>query len=401
MPNSPENHRTGHPREANRIDVLDGWRTFSVSLVIVSHVLIWSSLSIGGYQSVEARQIFTPLIEGLGYVGVEIFFVISGFVICRGLLRELETFHRISLSAFYVRRSFRILPPLLLYVTVIFLLSKLHLIDSDARSIFEALTFTCNIPLGSCGGWWGAHTWSLSVEEQFYLVIPLVISLLSTYRVVALTSILVLFAVLLLMLELLGQSDIGHFVSNFLAIGVGVVCALHERRVRDFAGSWPNWVFYGSLVGLIILARLHNTRYWTIATVALAPLIAYLLFASMSNSSLATKVLNMGPVRAVGKASYGLYLWQQLATAAFPDAGIVFYTISICGCILFVLVLFSWMERPIIRLGAKISRALQTSALSAIPTSNFHPLLPQAGNCRGSDAKSDARLTATSSANDL
>ncbi len=389
---SRKNHRTDLPQKAERIDVLDGWRTFSVSLVIFSHIITWSSLSIVNYPSVEARRIFNPLFEGLGYVGVDIFFVISGFVICRGLLGEMETFHRISLSAFYVRRSFRILPPLLLYVTVIFLLSRFHIIGGEAQSIFRALTFTCNIPSRSCGGWWGAHTWSLSVEEQFYLVIPLVIFVLSTYRVVALTSMLVLFAFLLLILDWAGQSSIVLFISNFFAIGVGVVCALNERRVRNFASAGPQWVFYGAMVGMIILARLHNTRYWTIATVALALLIAYSLFASMSNSFVVAKLFNTGPVRAVGRASYALYLWQQLATAGFPAAGIVFYALSISGCVLFVLVLYAWMERPLIGLGAKISRRLQTAGPCASP---------HARNYRAPDTKSDKRLTTIPSPNDL
>jgi len=363
--------------------------------------MIWSSLSIESYPSVEARQIFTPLFEGLGYVGVEIFFVISGFVICRGLLSETETFHRISLSAFYVRRSFRILPPLLLYVTVIFLLSRFRIIDGEAQSIVRALTFTCNIPSRSCGGWWGAHTWSLSVEEQFYLIIPLVISVLSTYRVVALTSMLVLFAFLLLILDWAGQSSVVLFISNFFAIGVGVVCALNERRVRELASSGPQWVFYGAIVGIIILARLHNTRYWTITTVALALLIAYSLFASMSNSSAVAKLFNTGPVRAVGRASYSLYLWQQLATTAFPAAGIEFYALSISGCVLFVLVLYAWMEQPLIGLGAKISRRLQTAGPSPILAPAFHWVRPPASNCRDPDTEPDQRLTKIPSPNDL
>src|SRR5450432_1807555 len=93
-------------RGAERIDVLDGWRAVSVAIVIFSHLILESSLSIREDTSFEARKIYIPLFQGLGYVGVEILFFISGFVICRGLLNEAELFHRISWSAFYVRRAF-------------------------------------------------------------------------------------------------------------------------------------------------------------------------------------------------------------------------------------------------------------------------------------------------------
>jgi peptidoglycan/LPS O-acetylase OafA/YrhL len=357
---------------SGRIDVLDGWRTISVLLVIFSHLVLQSSIGISHHSNFLARKIYIPLFEGLGYVGVDIFFVISGFVICRGFIHESEAFNRISLSAFYVRRSFRILPPLIIYVVTVFALSLFNVVDRDAQSVVRALTFTCNIPIGSCGGWLGGHTWSLSVEEQFYLVIPLVFAAFSSYRGMALTGIAIALPIIVLIVDLVGHSGVAKFLSDFCAVGVGVACALNERRVRDLVQSSPQWLFYGALAGIVVLARLHNTRLWTVATVVLAIVIAYSLFTSMKNDSLVGRWLSARPMLTVGRASYGLYLWQQLATSPFPGAGVGFYTFSLASCFLLVLASYTWIERPLIRIGAAISHRLQgggpVSAAHATPS---------------------------------
>jgi peptidoglycan/LPS O-acetylase OafA/YrhL len=339
--------------------VLDGWRTISVALVIMSHILLGSSVRISGHSSIAAK-FYIPLLVGLGYVGVDVFFVISGFVICRGFMKEIELFHRISLPAFYVRRSFRILPPLAMYVATIVAISRLHVVDEGAQSTIRALTFTCNIPVGLCGGWLGGHTWSLSVEEQFYLIIPLIFSAASVHREPTLTSIAVILPALVLILHLSGQSEVAEFLSHFCAIGIGVACAINEQRLRTLAKKSPRWLFYAAMVGITASARLHNTRLWPVATVALALAIAYVLLVSMSRASFIERALCTRPMRAVGRASYGLYLWQQLATYPFDGAGVTFYSLSMVCCLAVVFASYIWIEQPLIKIGHDISCRFQS-----------------------------------------
>ena len=347
---------SGRPQ---RINVLDGWRTVSVALVIFSHLILRSNLSIEHYTGFAVKMFLIPLFEGLGYAGVEVFFFISGFVICRGLIRESASYNRVSLSAFYVRRVLRIVPPLAIYVLTIFMLSLFHLIGDEARSIFRALTFTCNITVGSCGGWYGAHTWSLSVEEQFYLLIPLVFSVLSGHRTAALTSYVVVLAGLLLVLQAVGAEGGAHVLARFFSISVGVACALNERRLQKFIGAMPDWMFYAALLAFFLLARALNTRLWVLAQLALTIVVAYSLLASMAKLPSGAKWLAAPPVLAFGRASYGIYLWQQLATTAFPRMGIAFYALSIGACLILAFASYFWFERPLIRFGASISNRLQ------------------------------------------
>jgi len=124
-----------------------------------------------------------------GFVGVDVFFVISGYVITNMLLREWHEFGRIRLARFWRRRFFRLTPALALMIGVTFVLSALILFPSEQRVAFQtgigALFLAANIVIArNTGGYFDPpadgnpllNTWSLSVEEQFYLLFPLLLA---------------------------------------------------------------------------------------------------------------------------------------------------------------------------------------------------------------------------------
>lgn len=166
MTDEEESHkRSANAGSPQRRGDIQGLRAVAVVLVVIYH----TGAALPG-----------------GFVGVDMFFVISGFVITRLLYREFETRGRLGLSAFYLRRIRRILPPLALMLTVVMLLSiALAPIGGQqitARTGIGAALLSANVYLIRFGG--GGyfdidsslnvllHTWSLSVEEQFYLVFP-------------------------------------------------------------------------------------------------------------------------------------------------------------------------------------------------------------------------------------
>src|ERR1035437_3646638 len=151
-------------RENHRLDV-QGLRAIAVLLVVAFH----AGLPVPG-----------------GFVGVDVFFVISGFVIAGLLLRELDTTGGVDLGRFYTRRIRRLFPALALLVAVVALVSLVLASPFGsspltAKTGLGAVLFTANFAIYlTTGGYFDApagtnallHTWSLSVEEQFYVVFP-------------------------------------------------------------------------------------------------------------------------------------------------------------------------------------------------------------------------------------
>src|SRR5579864_8938940 len=144
------------------IPSLDGLRAFSVALVILAHSLAYLPLRGGQYPLLQ--------VAWLGQSGVDIFFVISGFLITYLLLKEHDASGTIRLKNFYFRRFFRIFPPFYAFLAVVGLLWVFHAVPLDLRSFVNAATYTSNYR--GVFGWVLAHTWSLSLEEQFYLLWP-------------------------------------------------------------------------------------------------------------------------------------------------------------------------------------------------------------------------------------
>lgn len=339
-----------------RVKTLDGWRAISVGLVIFDHLAAFSSIHTGPNEWLFA----------LGRLGVQIFFVISGFVICRGLIREASEFGGVSLVGFYIRRFFRIVPPLILYIATICVLAIAGVVDQHAIGAVRATTFTCNFPAADCGGYLGAHTWSLSVEEQFYLVIPAVFLFLNRRRKIATASLVAVPIVIVIF----GPNDAAGFAINFLPISVGVAWALNEDWVRRACYRAPGWLPYVVMIALIGILRLTFTRFWPPAYIVEAALIAVMLMLSISNRF---AVLSSAPMVAMGRSSYGIYLWQQLATASFPGASAAFYAGSTILCVAGSLIMFATVERRLIAFGHKLSsRKSPGGTFSSVPASFDH-----------------------------
>jgi len=343
----------------SRIAPLDGWRTISVALVIISHLTAFSSikLSVPGRLG---RAVIIPILKEIGPLGVSIFFVISGYVIVGGLIREYARADRVSLFSFYVRRVFRILPPLLMYVLAVMALAQANLIPPFASGVVKALTFTCNLGT-DCGGWFGAHTWSLSYEEQFYLVIPVLFAVLWKSR----RSAFILLPAVLGVLTLCSYpfSEIAaDLFGHFVAISTGVAWAAAEQDVLRICKRLPGYVV--SLIPIVLIAsvRLTHTRFWPVGLLVSPPIITVMLVHSTFISKRMAGALSKPWLTYIGRSSYSIYLWQQLATYGFSGASVSFYLVSVTLCVLLAAASYKWIETPLIRISHSISRRVSLPA---------------------------------------
>jgi peptidoglycan/LPS O-acetylase OafA/YrhL len=353
---------------SGRLAALDGWRAICAAFVILGHLPLASSID---PSSSALAHLCASIPGSLAKLGVEIFFVISGFVICRGFLHELEATGEVSLRAFYLRRSLRILPPLMLYVATIAALSALGIAPAHSARAVRALTFTCDLNTTwgvDCGGWLGGHTWSLSVEEQFYLVAPILFVISSYHRrwiLVGASGLIVLTAGAL---AVIGRVAVAGLLTNFAFIGAGVVCALFDGPMQRLSLRLPGWLPVAAIGVMVVLARM------TVATATVVSLPATLLLLAVIPAAVLSTAGRPPGLRsipenptlvAVGRASYGIYLWQELATYRWPGANILFYFVSVVACVALGFASYHGLERPLIRIGARLSERIKGSSAPA------------------------------------
>ena len=239
-----------------RLKELDGWRAISVLLVVVHHI--------GAYQHPRlARSGFMlSLFEGLGPLGVKVFFVISGFVICRLLILEEERFGAVSLKGFYVRRACRIIPPFYVYTATICLLLSFGLVKDSFHEIFRGALLG-DFYSALSGSWFMGHSWSLAVEEQFYLIFPTLWVL--TQRVERIRVFLSIFCLLALWSASAAEFGWDELVlpsarAGFACICCGVLVASLESQARAIAKVVPAFVVAG--LALILLWQPSGVVTW-------------------------------------------------------------------------------------------------------------------------------------------
>jgi peptidoglycan/LPS O-acetylase OafA/YrhL len=346
------------------IPSLDGLRAVSVAIVILAHAL--------AYLPGRARRFPAVELSWLGQSGVDVFFVISGFLITYLLLKENEATGRIGLKSFYFRRFFRIFPPFYVYLTVVGILWATGIARQNVRNFLSAATYTWNYQRHAAG-YLLAHTWSLSLEEQFYLLWPPCLVLLGKKKSIYLSIGLIALSPVSRLITYLwvpwmrgGEAIMLHTRLDTIMCGCAMALLWDEPgfnrwiekllRPELFAFS----VFYVLILAPCLSARLDARYDWTIGYTLRAFLISIaLLYVVRKPFSLPGRLLNTGPIRHVGIISYSLYLWQQMFTGPY-SFWVPLNLVAIFACA----ELSYWLiERPALRLRDRIGKHL-----SAAPT---------------------------------
>jgi len=286
---------------------LDGLRGLSIFLVVVTH-----ARDTTGFPS------HIPLyLTGLAGLGVQIFFVISGFLISRLLLVERSERGGIDVVAFYVRRSLRILPAFVTFVVIMLLLRRMGELRFSNSHFLAAITYTMNfVPDPS---WTLGHIWSLSVEEQFYILWPAVLAYLSRIAGIrGAASVFLLSPVVMGTLHIL-HSPYATYCSGrwfpFVADSIAVGCllafvppgVLGSRYGRAALQSKAAWLLVPALY-CIYSFRNHPRLYYPFGEWVVLLTIAYFVARA---STYPIPLLQFKPLMGLGTLSYSLYLWQQ------------------------------------------------------------------------------------------
>jgi peptidoglycan/LPS O-acetylase OafA/YrhL len=257
--------------------------------------------------------------------GVGLFFVLSGYLITFLLLRERESKGRVSLSRFWIRRAFRILPPMYAYVLFVVIYAKFVAISLSWRSVLASALFLQNMSPYP-GSALLEHTWSLAVEEQFYIVWPVL--MVCSYKfcgrrgaTFAALGMIVCAPLFRVVFGAMHSSYLHHHVFGFMpsrmdSLGVGCFLALaqgtgfFENMYAKVSSFW--WVAaLGFLIGTPLLVSKSPQFYHAFGLSLDAVLMGlFILWSARNPESIVGRFLNNGLIAEIGVLSYSIYLWQ-------------------------------------------------------------------------------------------
>lgn len=338
----------------HRLPSLDGLRAVSILMVLGGHVTAFGP-----------APLFDPVAPLFrADLGVRIFFVISGFLISFLLLNEwASSASGVSLRNFYIRRCLRLVPVQLAFILALFLLTMTTGLRLDACHFITALTYTKNY---ACGAWVDGHLWSLSVEEQFYLLWPVVLTRVPRKLALSVAVVFICLSPLSRAVEYLGGARGFYWLtSNSDALMIGCIAAIAVRawpdKVRRIVAWRPAWGRAAAVAAMAIPFALSDRLLLGWFTVTLGPLIqalaaGYLVCSFvLHRQGVGYRLLNLKPVAFIGVLSYSLYIWQQPffgTPAIFGVPSSIFLTFPFNLISLFAVSLLSYwlLERPLAKL---------------------------------------------------
>jgi peptidoglycan/LPS O-acetylase OafA/YrhL len=330
---------------------LDGLRMVAVSLVVFYHL---------GFTAAPGSH------------GVLTFFVLSGFLITWLFLKEQERFGTFSLRLFYLRRALRIFPAFycfwLVWTAALLLFDK-PIVWGQALSALGYLTNYYQAILGDPGTGY-SHTWSLAIEEQFYLLWPVVLLALgqrSGRIVVVLAVVIGTIWVYRGVLEFVVGVDQEYIYEAFdtradhLAMGCLLAVLLRSGRLPRLWGwlciSWMSILTLALLVTSMWLAQTFGTVYRNVVGFAIDPVLVALLIAQVIalRESWLWRWLNWRWVRYLGTLSYSIYLYQQVVIHPVQQAFMSYPLPVMLGATLATVILlasasYHFVEQPFLRL---------------------------------------------------
>lgn len=356
---------------------LDHLRTLAITMVFVYH-----------FGRMFPHPEWTEEISKFGWTGVDLFFVLSGYLIASQLFSIIAQGKNISLKEFFLKRFFRIIPAYLVVVAIYFIFPYAHERESLAP-LWKYLTFTQNLGLDLRTQGTFSHAWSLCIEEQFYLFLPLILFALTYFRLIKYGFL------LLISLFIFGffirfysyQQFVTPNINNEqvwafwytwvyyptycrldgLLIGVSIAAAFQYKPIfREKVTKLGNWLFLFSLIILSIAYLLCLEEMSFNASVFGFPMVSLgyglMVLSAISPSSFLYKI-KANLTQNIATLSYGIYLTHKIvihiSQDLFSKIGIeedsnLMFGICILTSIGIAILLNKSIEKPSLRLRDRI-----------------------------------------------
>jgi peptidoglycan/LPS O-acetylase OafA/YrhL len=344
----------------HRIREFDGLRAVAVTMVVLFHAFRGAALT-------------------GGLIGVDIFFVLSGYLITTLLVIEQKKTGRISLLKFYARRACRLVPAL--WIVLAFCLPLAFWSTKPGEhltTIAEAATYTINwyVALGiGPPGWIIGHTWSLAIEEQFYLIWPIILIVALSFGPRAPIRVAIaIFALSTAMCVLLSAFNFSvvriydGFDTRSSELFVGCILALISLPPTTAHLLTRSWIVPVTIC-LIVVFTLHlNSRFLGFGGLQFVALMAAWMIVAAQGDTVFGSVLRQRHVVYIGRISYGIYLWHYVLLEILvrrvgaPLAALI----GVPLCVALAAASFEWVERPILRMSARYFSPTENGAMRSL-----------------------------------
>jgi peptidoglycan/LPS O-acetylase OafA/YrhL len=329
---------------------LDGLRAIAVILVMLVHAHFYLGIN--------------------GQIGVSVFFTLSGFLITTLLLEEYHTYNRVSFIGFYIRRTMRLFPAL--YTLLLFVVCYVFLFKSAEeqqilfKEILSAAFYVNNI---SWSWGWGnhalllGHTWSLAVEEQFYLIWPWIVVLMAKVRSLLLLQFaLIIFIILSWYFKATNQYPLilGSIIQESIFIG----CLGALLRWNYNISKIPTLLTLCSLIVILLIGILPIKLHFSFFNpTSILTMIIIFGIINQTESSFLNNFLSKKLMVFLGKISYSLYLWHVIIFKLFTWHSTLPPYMSFLAkfIVTFIMAIGSWflIEKKGTTLGRKWSKTFQ------------------------------------------
>lgn len=337
---------------------LDGLRGVAIILVVLMHLNL--------NDSPAYHLIFN------GELGVAIFFVLSGFLITSLCLKEKVITSNISLRNFYVRRILRIFPVAYLYLLVTLVLKFVFKLDVHYLSLAGAALFLMDISSifrKHYFNWHTAHYWSLSVEEQFYIVVPFILKKNFKLYLVLILFIIFILPLIILLQYLFPTTNTGgfyaatHVLIKFQQIAIGCLFAVLIFKYPLLTAIAKPAKIITNLLAFTVIFYVQYDDFFSLQSVFIGLLISFLIgYIIVTNLTPSADpifwFLNTKLIKRIGVLSYSIYIWQQVFTSG--DKKLPYFMVAYPYNIICIIVVscasYYLYERYFLKLKARFSR---------------------------------------------
>jgi len=350
--------------ENGQIPLLNGLRAVAVIGVMLAHCC-----QTNGFP--WSRTVAPLAVHGA--IGVEIFFVLSGFLITTLLIRESNRTGRINIPQFYLRRTLRIVPAYVCLLAVVAVMQTAGVASVTTPEWVAAGTYTVNFfPRPA---WEIGHAWSLSIEEHFYLVWPFVFALSGVLaaRRLAILCIAIAFlgrwVVLICLPEYTTMAELCTFTRmDTIAFGCLLALGIHDRSLRRHLNQLGQIhgmpvVCIAAIVLTLCIGEFSTKVSVGLCMTTLGALLTLLMWSLLLRSERSgVQWLNHPWLMRIGVCSYSIYLWQQLFLNPRTSAPWTAFPLNVVFALAAAWLSYRFIERPCLKLKDRFSRSAASTA---------------------------------------